>query len=232
MNDDYLPPVNFKGTARLFPLPNVVLFPQVMLPLHIFEPRYRQMTTDALDDDRLIALVLLKPGWEEEYEIRPPLHPIACLGRIVADQRLEDGRFNILLRGLNRARIIEELDQDKLYRSARVEILDEPDDLPLERAKELRRELARLGTQWFAALGSASDQIEKLLKSSLPVGGLGDILGFALPLAVDFKQALLAELKTEQRLEQLLHYLETNEPPKLESPAASGRKFPPEFSSN
>jgi Lon protease-like protein len=230
MSDDLSPPVDFGGTARLFPLPNVVLFPQVMLPLHIFEPRYREMTEEALAGDRLIAMVLLKPGWEEEHEVRPPLHSIVCLGRIVADQRLEDGRFNILLRGLARGRIVEELEQDKLYRSARVELLENTSVPGPEKAQELRDELARFVTRWFQALGVASEQLEKLLESELPVEALGDILGFALPLKVAFKQELLEELDAEKRLYRLVDYLKTNDPPTAENP--SPRKFPPEFSPN
>src|SRR5438876_12325122 len=99
-------PSSFDGSVRLFPLPNLVLFPQAMEPLHIFEPRYRQMTADALATDRLIAMVLLKSGPEEEGEERPALHSVACLGKIVADQRLEDGRYNILLDGFSRLRIL------------------------------------------------------------------------------------------------------------------------------
>ena len=71
MSDDLSPLTHFAGTARLFPLPNLVLFPHVMQPLHVFEPRYRQMTADALTGDRLIGLVLLKPGWEADYEGKP-----------------------------------------------------------------------------------------------------------------------------------------------------------------
>src|SRR5271166_6273395 len=108
MSDDLSDLGDFGGTARLFPLPNLVLFPQAVQPLHIFEPRYRQMTADALNADRLVALVLLAPGWEADYAGRPALHQVACLGRIVADHRLEDGRFNILLRGLSRIRLGEE----------------------------------------------------------------------------------------------------------------------------
>src|SRR5947208_12924499 len=108
MSDDVSPLSDFTGTARLFPLTNLVLFPHVMQPLHVFEPRYRQMTADALAGDRLIALALLKPGWEPDYEGRPDLFPVACLGRIVAEQKLEDGRFNILLRGLARVRMVKE----------------------------------------------------------------------------------------------------------------------------
>src|ERR1700752_3118620 len=97
---------HFSGTARLFPLPNLVLFPSLLQALHIFEPRYRQMTADALAGDRLIAMVLLRPGWEADYDGRPPVHEVACLGRIAAEQRLPDGRFNLQLRGLSRARIV------------------------------------------------------------------------------------------------------------------------------
>src|SRR5438874_11474896 len=95
-------PAEFSGKVRLFPLPNLVLFPHVMQPLHIFEPRYRQLTEDALDGDRLITLVLPLPGWEKDYADKPALHSIGCVGKIMAEQRLEDGRFNILLRGLAR----------------------------------------------------------------------------------------------------------------------------------
>ena len=70
----------FSGRVRLFPLPNLVLFPHVMQPLHIFEPRYRHLLEDALADDRLITMAALKPGWETDYEGRPPLYPVACLG--------------------------------------------------------------------------------------------------------------------------------------------------------
>src|SRR3954471_21363862 len=97
-----------RGVIRLFPLPNLVLFPGAMQPLHIFEPRYRQMTVDALAGDRLIGMALPRPGWENDYVGKPAIHPVVCVGRILAEQRLADGRFNILLRGLRRARVVEE----------------------------------------------------------------------------------------------------------------------------
>src|SRR3977135_4083932 len=99
----------------LFPLPNVVLFPNVFLPLHIFEPRYREMVADALTSDRMIGMVLLRPGWEGDYEGRPPVYPVACSGVITHVERLPDGRYNIVLRGLERVRIIEE-DGSRTYR--------------------------------------------------------------------------------------------------------------------
>src|SRR5271166_4788446 len=106
MSDDDSALTDFSGTVRLFPLPNLVLFPHVMQPLHIFEPRYRQLTADALAADRLITLALLRPGWEADYDGKPAIHPVACIGRVVAEQRLDDGRFNILLRGLSRLRVL------------------------------------------------------------------------------------------------------------------------------
>jgi Lon protease-like protein len=227
-SDDPPALTGFNGTVRLFPLPDVVLFPHVLQPLHIFEPRYRQMTADALASDRLIAMALLLPGEEVDDHGRPRLHPIAGLGKIIADQALEDGRYNILLRGLCRVRIMQELPQDRLYRKARVEVLCDrglPED---ETARRTRRELVRSATLWLDGLGLASGHMRKLLRSDLPLGALGDILSFALPLPAEFKQELLAELDVGQRVQRLLAHLKSNEPPK----AAANRQFPPEFSTN
>src|SRR5689334_21904912 len=104
----------------LFPLPNVVLFPGVFLPLHIFEPRYRELVADALTGDRLIGMVLLRPGWEADYQGRPAVFPIGCSGVITHVEQLENGRYNIVLRGVERFRILEE-DHQRSYRRAVVE---------------------------------------------------------------------------------------------------------------
>src|SRR3954467_2445985 len=92
----------------LFPLPNVVLFPGVFLPLHIFEPRYREMVADALAADRLIGMALLRDGWESDYEGHPPVFSVGCSGLITHCEKLQDGRFNLILRGLDRFRIVDE----------------------------------------------------------------------------------------------------------------------------
>ena len=231
MSDDLTSLDDFDGTARLFPLPNLVLFPCVIQPLHIFEPRYRQMTADALGDDRLIALVLLKPGWEADYEGRPAVHAVACLGKVVADKRLEDGRYNLLLRGLRRVRILAELPHDDLlYRTARVEVLEEtePDDPEAEAA--FRRRVGELVPRWLQGQTQALDQLRRLLDSDLPAGILCDIVAFLLPLEVPFKQALLEEVDVARRMEALLDHMKANAP-KLPAPPAD-RKFPPEFSPN
>src|SRR5436190_22730846 len=85
------------GVVPIFALPNVVLFPRAVLPLHIFEERYKTMTADALLGDKRIAMALLKPGWEKNYYQRPDIEPVVCVGRILAHERLAEGRYNFLL---------------------------------------------------------------------------------------------------------------------------------------
>src|SRR5262245_21798187 len=96
------------STIPIFPLPNVVLFPNVFLPLHIFEPRYCQMVSDALSGERMIGMVLLQPGYESDHDGAPDVYEIGCAGLITHVERLSDGRFNIVLRGLERFRILSE----------------------------------------------------------------------------------------------------------------------------
>ena len=132
----------------IFPLPDVVLFPNVALPLMIFEPRYRAMVADALKGDRMIGMVLLRPGYEADYEGRPPVYAIGCAGRIAAFQQLPDGRYNIQLRGLVKFRMTSE-DQSRPYRLARVEAMPEVpngDEKAQLSALRLRLELLLAGS--------------------------------------------------------------------------------------
>jgi Lon protease-like protein len=116
-----LPPV-----IPLFPLGDVVLFPRLPVPLHIFEPRYRRMVADAIAGSRVVGMVLLRPGWETDYEGRPPVFGSGCAGRIDRWEELPDGRYNIVLLGLSRFRVLEE-HAGQPYRLASVEPLpDEP----------------------------------------------------------------------------------------------------------
>jgi Lon protease-like protein len=218
----------FSGRARLFPLPNLVLFPHAMQPLHIFEPRYRQMTSDALEGDRLIAMVLPLPGWEKDYAGSPAIHRVACLGQIVAEHPLEDGRFNLLLRGVQRIRIDEEFLAKKLYRTARCTPLQETPIADAEAAESWRRVVRNQAARWFRGNEQVGEQIHKLLDSDLPLGALCDIISFALPLDPNFKQTLLEELDVEARWKMLNDYVEGEQTLGV----ALKRKFPPEFSVN
>src|ERR1700722_7371434 len=106
----------FSNRCRLFPLPDVGLFPHAVLPLHIFEPRYRQMTEDALARDKLVTIVQWRAPFPTEKGAEPALEEIGCLGRILQHERLPDGRFNFLLLGRKRVRLGREIPGDKLYR--------------------------------------------------------------------------------------------------------------------
>jgi Lon protease-like protein len=231
MSPDPLSLSSFNGVARLFPLPNLVLFPQVVQPLHIFEPRYRQLTAHALASDRYLALALLKPGWETAYEGNPAIHAIVCLGRIVADQLLEDGRYNLLLRGVSRARIVKELTGSTLYRNARVELLADVNPPAVAAASELRKKLARLARAWLPQQKPLRDQLDELFASELDVGTLCDVFGFALPVPLEFKQQLLETADVERRAQQLLAHLEANAPAEA-ADQAGPPGYPPGFSDN
>jgi uncharacterized protein len=232
MKDDLSVLTEFGGTARLFPLPNLVLFPNVVQPLHIFEPRYRQMTAEALADDRLLAPVLLRPGWEEDYDGRPAVHPVACLGRILAEQLLPDGRYDLLLRGLSRVRIVREVEDDRLFRTARVELLPDASALSLPDTMALRQELSGQVLPRFAGAGPARQQLQKLFKGELSLSELCDILSFALPIPLEDKQALLEELDIGRRVRLLIETIPHAGLPTPDQVAAANRKFPPDFSSN
>src|SRR6476620_3672795 len=122
-SEENSPPSVAATCVRLFPLPNLVMFPHVVQPLHIFEPRSCDLLEDALAGDRLIAMVLLEPGWERDYEGQPAVAPVACVGKVVAHERMPTGRHNILLRGLKRAAIQRELPATSAFRRADVEWL-------------------------------------------------------------------------------------------------------------
>jgi len=196
----------------IFPLPNVVLFPNVFLPLHIFEPRYREMTADALKSDRLIGMVLLRPGWEGEYEGRPPVYPVGCSGVITHADQLDDGRYNIVLRGVERFRIVEE--DDRLsYRRARVD--QAPDDscraedrvvIKGCRAK-LDALLAPALERSLAVLGQETGN-DARIPSAMPDQDLVNTLAQYLDLEPLEKQALLEERSLRSRAQSLVELLE------------------------
>ena len=141
----------------VFPLPNVVLFPRALLPLHIFEPRYRTMIADVLGGGQTLCVALLKPGWERDYQGTPDVHPVACVGRVVQHQRLSDGRYNITLQGEEKVRL-ERFERQQPYRIARV--LPAHEDTSwgrTERADEMASELLELYRRAQQRQGTALD---------------------------------------------------------------------------
>ena len=219
----------FANVCRLFPLPKVVLFPHAVLPLHIFEPRYRQMTEDALAGDKLVTIVQWRTPYPTQKGVEPALEEIGCLGRILQHERLPDGRFNFLLLGRKRVRLGREIPVDKLYRLAEAEVLeDENTDLPQERCIQ---EITRLVRQIFEHQGSLDPDMNTLLESKMPLGTLTDLIAHALGLPPAIKQRFLVETRVDHRGEFLIHLLQqavARESARGEDP----RAFPPPFSAN
>jgi Lon protease-like protein len=190
-------------TIPLFPLPNVVLFPNVSLPLHIFEPRYRDMTRDALDGDRIIGMVLLRPGWEHDYEGRPPVYPIGCAGLITHSERLDDGRFNIILRGMEKFRVVHET-ADRAYRIAQVDSIAET----IQAADKEAMRAARQRLEALLVPQPAGRGVDPKVPPSMPDEDLVNALAQYLELEPVEKQALLERDGLLARCRSLIELLE------------------------
>jgi hypothetical protein len=201
----------------IFPLPNVVLFPNVFLPLHIFEPRYREMVADAVASDRMIGMVLLRPGWQQEYEKRPPVYPVGCSGVITHVEPLADGRYNIVLRGVERFRILEE-DDSRSYRRALVDPVPDGAGSGDDRAavRRQRSKLESLIAPTIERSLSGTERLESIANaardSKIPSTMADEDLVHALAQYLDLepleKQALLEQDSLRTRAESLVELLE------------------------
>ncbi len=222
----------FSGKVRLFPLPNLVLFPHVMQPLHIFEPRYRYLLEDALAGDRLIAMSVLAPGWEQNYEGRPRLYPMACLGQITTHCRLADGTYNVLLLGLQRVRLLRELAPARSFREAEVELCeDRYRGCPLSQQRALQQKFRDALVRVLPSLPEAQEQLDQLLGNDIPLGVLTDVISYLLDIDLAGKQSLLAEVDVYRRADLLLTHL-LDDSAELAASQAVAAGFPPEFSIN
>lgn len=221
----------FSGVVRLFPLPNLVMLPHTLQPLHVFEPRYRDLVAAALATDRLIAMAVLAPGWEADYEGRPRVLPYACLGKVLVSRSLPDGTHDLLVAGLRRVRLMSELPATKSYREARAFVCedvyarDEGDRRRLLQGR-LRELLARHLSRW----PHMGEHLAPLVNSTVSFGALTDILGCVLELGRIEKEALLSQPDVCRRAERLLGYLATAAEDRGVRSDPAG--FPPGFSRN
>jgi Lon protease-like protein len=202
-------PARVPELVPVFPLPEAVLFPRQVLPLHIFEPRYRTMVADALAGEKAIAIALLKPKYERYYfTSRAPIHPLVGVGRIVAAEKLDDGKFNILLRGEARATVLEEL-AGRPYRLARIQTVESScNSSPAIRA-QLRRDLLEAIRQQLATEADACGHYLHLFEAPLSLGELADLIAGRLPVAGELRQRLLAEVEACARVKMLLGHIHT-----------------------
>src|SRR5688572_9294916 len=153
------------SAVALFPLPSIVLFPRAVLPLHIFEDRYRVMTADALAGDRRIAMALLKAGWEKTYYSRPAIEPVVCVGEILSYERLPDGKYNFLLQGFARARIVRELSADKSYRIAELTRIEQVPAMEID-LEYHRHRLQQMFTHCALGQTPAGKQFTRIIASA------------------------------------------------------------------
>jgi len=218
---------SFKGIARLFPLPNVVVFPHVMQPLHIFEPRYCALLEEALATDGLIAMAILAPGWEKNYEDRPRIRSVAGLCKIATHHRMSDGTYNVLLLGVKRIAIVREWPPAKLFREAEVRLChDDYSEEAAGRRSLQQRRLLELFKRSMPKFSETAEGLEQLLAQHVPLGVLTVIVAYTLDLGIERKEQLLAETNVDRRVEMLCDYLASA----CEEPVRA--KFPPPFSNN
>jgi Lon protease-like protein len=186
----------------IFPLGGAILFPRSQLPLHIFEARYREMVRDVIDGAGRIGMIQPQ-GFDEDDS--GPLYAVGCVGEIVGIEELEDGRFNIVLLGSNRFRMIAETEVDAGYRCAEVDIEafddSEPLALPLAQRAEVEREARRLGD----ALGLAVDwEAVARLDDEMLVNAIAQVA----PFDVGAKQALLEQGSLDDRADLLVQLMQ------------------------
>ena len=185
----------------IFPLPDITFFPHTFLPLHVFEARYRALVTDALSRDRRLAVVRLRPGFEERYEGKPSVFPITGGGEIVNCERLANGRFNILVKGQWRLRIESEVPSDTLYRIVRARRLDdaEPAGDVSEVVARIRGSCRRL----LEALERPVDVLDSALAAGQAPSAIADRVAAAFLPDPALRQSLLETLDVADRLRRV-----------------------------
>lgn len=191
----------------IFPLPEAVLFPATLLPLHVFEPRYLDLVDAVLaSDEQYLGIVQLTGDWRHEYQGRPPIRSLFGLGRVVNHETTDGGRRNILVHGLARATILEELPPDERFRTVRCQVV-----AGTARTGEIALKMAtvrQLAASWLAAVpGLDMKQAESLFDPEAPPAQVMDAIASALPLGGEVRQALLEAQDLESRADQLVSAL-------------------------
>ncbi len=235
-------PEDFDGRVRLFPLPELVLFPHAMQPLHIFEPRYCEMLRDSLASDRLIAMATLTGGFSGFGSEHPPIATTICVSKIVSHAELENDRHNILLVGTRRAKIIREFDAGRPFRMAEVDVhADVYPPLGADSRLILKQSLLEAFGTVIPPSKQAKQGLLDLMAGEMGLGPITDIISYTLPFEVEAKLRLLSITDVDERAHELVRLLRsgkvslnsvTSEEQAGESDDGSLHPFPPPFSVN
>lgn len=192
--------------ARLFPLPKVVLFPGMILPLLVFEPRYRALVADALQSDRLVAIPRLEPGHDSEYWGCPPICRTFGVGKIIDDVRLPDGRYRIVVSGVGRTHLIEEVRQDP-YRVARVRTLRDATIESTPTVLALRASLLGQTRRLANSLGDEGERLLRFVDQAPTITQCTDLIAASLVADDALRQQVLESETIQTRLELLVGHL-------------------------
>ncbi len=240
-------PDDFDGRVRLFPLPQMVLFPHAMQPLHIFEPRYCEMLIESLASDQLIAMATYEEpqsgmmlGHASASSLS--ISPYICIGKIVTHSELENERHNILLVGAKRARIVNELDAGRPFRIAEVEVIDDVyTPTRAESRSQLKRELLEAFGRVIPASPTAKANLHELMAGQMGLGPITDIISYTLPFDTTDKLELLSFHDVDHRAQRLIEMLESgkvqlhslsHEDQQSDPSTQDDERFPPPFSMN
>jgi Lon protease-like protein len=193
--------MNELDRVAMFPLPDIVLFPGALLPLHIFEPRYREMAANVLtQDQRLLVMARLRPGYAKHYHQRPAVFPIAGLGEILAAERLADGRYQMLVRGVARVEIEREHPPDLPYRVVQCNELSDR-ATSHSAIQESSARLRKLCMALAEELREDGEALANLCDATPNPVRLADILASGLMRGAESRQALLENLDPIARME-------------------------------
>ncbi len=208
MPDTLTPPDSQALSALpIFPLPNCVLLPGGLLPLHVFEPRYRELTRDCLAGAQLMAVARLRPGYETSYYGRPPVYERCGVGRIICSEELPDGRFALLLRGVCRVEIARELPADeRAYRRVEARMLSDAEHDRRE-ALDTHRRLIQLCDRLAEVIEKGGPQLRDLVRSFEDPGACADAIAAALVMDADARQELLEACNPMVRLQRTLGHV-------------------------
>jgi uncharacterized protein len=195
-------PERVLSALPIFPLPNCVLLPGGLLPLHVFEPRYRALTKDCLAGDQLMGVARLRPGYQADYEGRPPVFGQLGVGRVIASEELPDGRYLLLLRGIARVDVVEELPARRPYREIRARVLADADVDP-SKLRTSHGKLVELCDRLARLLEQGGGQLRDLVRTGDP-GAAADAVAAALAQDPDERQRLIETICPQMRVERTI----------------------------
>lgn len=190
----------------IFPLPNCVLLPGGLLPLHVFEPRYRELTRHCLASHHLMGIARLRPGYEQTYYGRPPVYDRIGVGKIICSEELPDGRFALLLRGVARVEIARELEVHRAFRTVEAQLLEDAysDD---GEVIDHHHKLIDLCDRLAEVIEQGGGQLRDLVRAFEAPGACADAVAAALIMDCDERQELLEAIDPKIRLQRTLGHV-------------------------